>query len=128
MRSANELCVAVVVCACFAMLLTAGNCSVGSEGPTASGTVTVQAVIQARGFIILYRDESEPTNKYVRVDLALTNRGLPVESKSVGPHKETFFDVSHQGVGTYDINATAYNNKGTIVGGVLFPGIVVNGL
>ncbi len=104
-------------------LVLPSACDISS--PTRPDPVIVQADISSVGLVILYRDQSEPQDKYERIDYELQLRGAHVSSGSAAKHKETPITVTQ--IGDYTIIATARTDNGDPVGTGVF-GITVTGL
>lgn len=111
---------------CLLPLLLAG-CD--SSTPTGPATVTVLASIETSGFVIVYTDDSEPQDKYQRIDGELYDSGGVLrDSFSVRKHESEPINVRRWGADNYLIVAIAINDRGDTVGTGTFPDIVVNGL
>ena len=96
-----------------------------SRSTTRPDPVIVQAELSAVGLVILYRDQSEPEDKYERIDSEARLRGAVVWSGSIPKHTEIPITVTQ--VGEYTFVSEARTDNGDLVGTGVF-GITVTGL
>ena len=96
-----------------------------SRPPSAPPKVEVQAEVSATGLVIFYRDTSEPSDKYERINYELTRNKVFVQSGSIGNHQQIGIPVSL--IGEYQFASTAVSASGDDRGFNVFP-ITVTGL